>query len=464
MHEFEDRIRAARPAPPSSDLADQEALRRYRTALGSRSEKPRTRGRAVKRSVFVLAAVLACASAAAVVSRTEILSSGDQAAVGQATALSTSGEVAVWGEVRGSQHVVVSELRDASGTWSTERVLTEQGSSPAVAGTGAGSAVAAWVGQTGVESSSLDGLNWSAPSSIPGSGGGKIIKLRLAFGASGTVEASWEQIGVPQRALTATYWDGRWTKASRLPQPDGTSNFAPVVAEGPDGVTVAVWQALDGRDATVNASFRTAEGWGPATALTTARSAGDADVGFDLEGRAYAVWSEIASEGEPGAVMLSVWGGQTGWETPSRVSTAGLSGYTPKVVGLASGALVAWAEEAPGSPTLVRAAFVGAGGRPEAATTLSDASGIGPSIALASSSDGRGAVVWTRRLSSERSAVEASLVGEDQTFGEVTVIPSDGFALLPSATLTSDADLLVLWTETRPDRSVVRSAVVSQKG
>ena len=401
------------------------------------------------------------AGAAAVVSSAGVLSGGTtRAGAGDVGALSASGEVAVWSERRAGGPVVVAAHRTPSGQWSTGGVLG-RGSSPAVAGLGGGSAVAVWASAAGVQSSRFDGASWSAPATVSGSGAGKTIKLRLAYGASGALVAAWEVVGVPQRALVATYAAGRWSAASELPRPPGASNFAPAVAQSGDGTTVAVWQSLSPRGSAVLASVRTSAGWSAPRRLAIARSAGDADVSFDQQGRAFAVWHQ--SDGRSGsATIASRWEAGAGWSAPRRVSRPGGLDLTPKVGGLASGALVAWvhAGHAWTDPNYVEVATVDAEGRPSSPTRVSGGSIPGITLALAVSSGNGAAVVWTRRPSKNASVIEAALVRRDGTVGTPLPIPSRGFALHPSAGFTAAGELLVLWTKASPAPSSVMTAAL----
>lgn len=466
MSDLESRLRAAQPIPPVSPLADERAREAFRARLAGPASTPRSLVFWRRRLVLVAVGILVfVGGAAAVVSSTGVLSGGTtRAGAGDVGALSASGEVAVWSERRADGPVVVAAHRTPSGQWYAGQVLG-RGSSPAVAGVGGDSVVAVWASAAGVQSSHFDGASWSAPVLISGSAAGKTIKLRLAYGASGALVAAWEVVGVPQRALVATYAAGRWSPATEVPRPPGASSFAPVVAQSGDGTTVAVWQSLSPRGSAVLASVRTSAGWSAPRRLAVARSAGDADVSFDQHGRAFAVWHQ--SDGmNDSATMVSRWEVDGGWSAPRRVSPPGGLGLMPKVAGQASGALIAWVQagNAWTDPNYVEVATVDAEGRPSSPTRASGGSTPGITLALAVSSGNGAAVVWTRRPSENESVIEAASVRGDGTVGTPRPIPSRGFALYPSASFTDAGELLVLWTKTSPAPSSVMTAALRLTG
>ena len=466
MSDLESRLRAARPVPPLSPQADERAREVFRARLAGPASTHRFPVFWRRRLVLVAVGILVfVAGAAAVVSSAGVLSGGTtRAGAGDVGALSASGEVAVWSERRAEGSVVVAAHRTPSGQWSAGQVLGG-GSSPAVAGLGGGSVVAVWASAAGVQSSRFDGASWSAPAMISGSAAGKTIKLRLAYGASGALVAAWEAVGVPQRALVATYAAGRWSPASELPRPPGASNFAPLVAQSGDGTTVAVWQSLSPRGSAVLTSVRTAAGWATPHTLSTAQSAGEAAASFDQRGRAFAVWQQ--RDGRNGsATMVSRWMLDRGWSAPRRVSRPGGLGLTPKVAGLGSGALVAWvsAGHAWTDPNYVEVATVDSEGRPSTPTRASGGSIPGITLAVTASPDDRAAVVWTRRPSKGDSVVEAAFIDGDGTVGTPLPIPSRGFALYPSASFTAAEELLVLWTKASPAPSSVMTAALRLSG
>lgn len=151
---------------------------------------------------------------------------------------------------------------------------------------------------------------------------------------------------------------------------------------------------------------------------------------------------------------------------PRRLSTPGAWGLTPKVAGLASGALVAWvrAGHAWTDPNYVEVATVDAGGRPSAPTRASGVSTLGITLAVAVSPENEAAVVWTRRPSKDQSVIEAAFIGSDGTLGAPLPVHSEGFALYPSASFTADGDLLVLWTKTSPAPSSVMTTALRPSG
>ena len=229
-------------------------------------------------------------------------------------ALDSHGDaVAVWVQTVGTSPSVIwaASRPGVSGVWQSPVPISASASAsggPQVTIDPAANATAIWSDASGIRTADQPlGGAWSAPVTVPGSGGG--FDPSLAVDARGDLTAVFDQsvgngVGPSAKAdaVAATRpLGGAWQTPVVISTQNPDSGHAPNPRVGvdPDGDAVAVWTAFDGTNNTAEAATRPAAGTWPAPAAAVTLSGASMDpqgpsLAVDPQGNAAVVWEQIA--------------------------------------------------------------------------------------------------------------------------------------------------------------------------
>lgn len=249
-----------------------------------------------------------------------------------------------------------------------------------------------------------------------------------------------------------------WTPAADVSEP-ARFTYAPDVAVGPEGITVAVWPRGDERLHLWISWRRPGRAWSTPRRVPGTRGAMEAEADFDRDGELVLAWTSGRRVMVVRRPLREAWGAPT---TVHRTA-AGARGTRPGDLDLAvngrGGAALSWQTidddlDATYARSRVQAAVGGPGGRWSRATTLSSGRRDSYGAEVAVSRTGRVAVVWDETRGSRGRIMTASRAagegwGESRTLSRWLAHPSDPrLADLPSG------ELAVAWNAGGPTPSI----------
>lgn len=297
------------------------------------------------------ARVLAASGAApGAVGAPGVLSAVGEHATGPSVGAAGEMHVAVWRGVReGVASAIVARIRDEAGAWGPPadlEAVTGLGA-PAVAGNGAGEALAAWRSGAAVRAARFTDGAWQPAATIASEPGGAPA---VALGADGTAVAGWWTQGgkrlVARAALRSP--GGVWSPPVTLSRSQDVDQLGAVTeplsvgAGGGEGVVAWRQPTRPGRSVTYAARL-TSTGALAGRRRLSSRVA-PVSVGVDASGRATAVWSEFTGDRSVLRWATQVAGKR--WGAPRRVAVqpCGLARRPSVRVAPGGGAVALWTQ------------------------------------------------------------------------------------------------------------------------
>jgi hypothetical protein len=276
------------------------------------------------------------------------LSAAGQSASGAQVAVDAQGNaLAVWHRYSGSNWIVQGAVRPAGGAWQAPVDLAVGASAPQVAVDAQGNAVAVWERCNGTDcmvqgAVRAAGGAWQAPVDLS-LAGQSVLDPQVAVDAQGNTVAVWSRSDgtdyIVQGAVRPAA-SGVWQAPVDL-SGAGQSAVAAQVAVDAQGDTVAVWQRANGTDYIVQGAVRAAGGaWQAPVDLSAAGpSTSGPQVAFDAQGNAVAVWTRF--NGANFIVQGAVRAATGAWQAPVDLSAAGRNADFAQVAFDAQGNAVA---------------------------------------------------------------------------------------------------------------------------
>jgi hypothetical protein len=281
----------------------------------------------------------------------------------------------------GSMFVQATSRPEAGGSWQTPVAISQTGPSayePKLAVNSHGQALAVWSMNLGsfygAQVAARTGAgSWQTPTTLSPAGH-YAEQAHVAINDAGEAIASWTvESGSKELAQSATSADAGASWSSPLTQAEGEGYFGPATQQNVDidasGDAIVVWSIGHGsaNAEAVGASVRPGGGsWQtPVTLSGSSSSSTDssrgADVGFNANGEALAVWTHRGSSSS--VAEASLLASPTGaWSAPQAISAAGEYAYGADIAVEERGNAVAlWDMYSGSRPHVQSATFVSAG-------------------------------------------------------------------------------------------------------
>jgi hypothetical protein len=191
-----------------------------------------------------------------------------------------------------------------------------------------GNAIVLWEGiDNGIQTALRPGLGgrWQAPI-VLSQGVGEVTRPVLATNSAGSlIAAAWGRGGAVNSSEASA--QGFTWKAPTMLSPESQGAGRPQLAVDPQGDEVAVWEAVEAHERTIQASYRpaTSRVWNSPMPLSLAwppyRGGGEPSVAMDSRGDAVATWERLA-EGSWTIEAAVRPAGEGAWQAPTPISGA----------------------------------------------------------------------------------------------------------------------------------------------
>jgi hypothetical protein len=191
-----------------------------------------------------------------------------------------------------------------------------------------GNAIVLWEGiDNGIQTALRPGLGgrWQAPI-VLSQGVGEVTRPVLATNSAGSlIAAAWGRGGAVNSSEGSA--QGFTWKAPKMLSPESQDAGRPQLAVDPQGDEVAVWEAVEAHQRTIQGSYRpaTSRTWNSPTALSLAwppyRGGGEPSVAMDSRGDAVAAWERLADRSWTIEAAVRP-AGEGGWQAPTPISGA----------------------------------------------------------------------------------------------------------------------------------------------
>lgn len=283
----------------------------------------------------------------------------------------------------------------------------------------------------------------------------------VAVDGAGRALAAWLQAtstSTARQLMVSTSASGRWGTPVRLDVDGGDVSAARLAVDASSGRGVVVWRQLGTSHDLWAATYDPATGWGSPTRLEPlAGAVGAARVGMDAQGRAFAVWEQLAPNGRISIYAARLVPG-AGWSAPALLKvndTLGATEAEPELAVAANGdALVVWRRSDGVSARLWASRFVAASGWSLAVEVVPDG-GTSSSIgghALVADAGGQGLLVWGQRdlnqgtwLSSVKFKRFARGAWQSTAADVAPPVASQGYLSHPVAAMNATGTAVVAW-------------------
>jgi PKD domain/PASTA domain len=249
----------------------------------------------------------------------------------------TGDALAVWARSNGTDVILQSALRRASGEWAAPEDVSAPGldvDQPDVALNAAGNGVAVWQSSNGVTTGIRAATrtaagSWSAPQAL--SSGGNAERPHVGIDSAGNAVAVWSLNASHFRAQATVHPSGGgWAPAQSLSSA-GADAFQPQVAVNPSGSAVAAWLSFDGLTYVVQSAGRPRGGaWSAVQNLSPpSPDLGAPQIALDPSGGAVAVWRGLNSARE--RIQAARRPARGAWSAPRLLSASGGDADLPDV-------------------------------------------------------------------------------------------------------------------------------------
>jgi hypothetical protein len=398
------------------------------------------------RLVLVLGLLMACAvpsvadAAASWLLPAALPDSGESVFGPELAVAPDGGVLAVWTDAR---QRMTAALRPAGGSFATQQ-LSESGSLPSVALDASGHAVAVWI-----EGSQVQAASWSAGSSdavrtplTPVSGANFGSFPKVAFDANGNALAVWSIYDGVDDVVQAAFRPagGSFGSAQTISAAGQNAWDAQVAFDG-QGNALAIWTRSDGANARIEAAFRPVGGsFGAADVISeSGQGATEPQLAFDGAGNAIAVW--LRSDGTKWRVQAATRPAGGSFGPAETLSEAGESASTPQLAVDPQGdALVAW--ELHSSVQVASRPAGGSFGAPERISSI-DHNAIGPRIAI--DRQGNALAVWWDQ-DATRTVTAVAMRPAGGSFGAPQAISDSGVEQLsPRVAFDDEGNAAATW-------------------
>lgn len=307
--------------------------------------------------------------------------------------------VAVWQQSDGTRTSIWANRFDATHkTWGVQELIetdnTGHAVRPAVALDNAGTALAAWTQSDGNNdllwvNRYQPGMGWGRAEPIKTFNTLSAYAPQLAFDTGGNALLVWHQSDGTRLAIwSSRYTPGSgWAPAVRVESNDAFNAVDPQIAFDAGGNAMVVWQQDDSTLANIWANrYSATTGWGTPTLVETnhAGSAHAPQVGLDVLGNAYAVWSQ--SDGARTNIWANRYDAGTGtWRAPELLESnnEGPADGAPVAVEPGGTALAVWRQRTAGRDNIWANRYsLGSGwGVPELIETTDTGNASNPRVA-----------------------------------------------------------------------------------
>lgn len=364
--------------------------------------------------------------------------------------------------------VTASFTANVQPQWLAAQTVSHPGAdAPTVAVDALGGAVAAWLQGTAgsatrqLNASVFAGGRWAAPVRVD-AGSGDVSGARLAIDAtSGRGVIVWRQLGAGLDLWAATYSPGgAWSAPIALEQLPGAVGL-PRVGIDNQGRALAVWEQIapNGRISIYAARYTPADGWAPPTLLKVNDALGateaDPELAVATNGSALAVWKR--ADGVSGRLWASQYTPSAGWGPAVEVVPDGGTGSTigghALAVDATGNGLLVWGQwDLSQGAGMSRVKFK----RFSAGTWLTAVSDVAPPVAsrayvsqpvVAMNTKGAAVVAWARE---DGSVMAASASQNVAAFGTAVAVRAPRTLALnatPVLSLDATGRAFLAWTD-----------------
>jgi len=368
--------------------------------------------------------------------------------------------------------LLVAQTAAAMPTWLSPAKLSAPGENaerPQVAVDANGDAVSVWErfngGSTVIEASSRPAGSggWQAPVVLSSTDDQSSFP-HVALDSEGDAVAVWEAFDGTEysiQAATRPGLTGAWQGPVTLKLLGAKEESSPELAVDGKGDAVAIWQREEDN---VEASSRPAGGpWQAPVALSeNAAAQHSGQVAIDAAGNATAVWENVG--GAETVIDASSRPANGSWAPPVQLSEAGASANEPRVAVDPAGDSVAVWERSGETEELIEAASrpasSGGWGKPVALTMPETGKGEPGNQQVAIDANGEAVVVWGR-FNSARETIEASEGRPSSSTWQAPVVLSGPGRLveeLPQVAVNGRGSALVVWEQWNGTEDVVEGA------
>lgn len=242
--------------------------------------------------------------------------------------------IAVWQSFDGSYETIYA-VRYLAGTgWQTAtNIDTNIGAAnkPKIAMDGSGNAIAVWYQVISVYNSIqssryTSGGGWSVDATIS-SAAYDALDPQIAIDGNGNAHAIWYEFDGTRNNILANYYiaGGSWQTPTLVEYDNAGNAASPQIAIDATNNAMAVWVQSDGSlNNTWANQYIAGSGWSAAQTIETDNTgnAAAADVAFDSNGNAIAVWYQ--SDGARDNIYANIYSAGIGWGTAGLIETDNL--------------------------------------------------------------------------------------------------------------------------------------------
>jgi hypothetical protein len=243
--------------------------------------------------------------------------------------------IAVWQHYDGTRYNIYANRFTPTGGWGGAELIETDNAGhargPQIALDANGNALAVWNQFDGTSYNTLanrftPSSGWGTAELIETDNTGSAHRAQIALDPNGNALAVWEQGDGTRYNIWANRFNpsGGWGTAELIETDNaGDASFAQIAFD-PNGNALAVWRQSDGTQINTNIwanRFTPSSGWGTAQLIETdnAGPAGAAQIALDPDGNALAVWEQFDG------TQLGIWANRftpsSGWGTAALIET-----------------------------------------------------------------------------------------------------------------------------------------------
>jgi len=348
--------------------------------------------------------------------------------------------LAVWEQYDGTRTNIWANRYVAGGGWSSPTIIETDNAgnayTPHIALDAGGSGMAVWEQHDGMQwhpvaNRYVVGTGWGAPVALDSGVGGGTLGTDVAVDATGNAIAVWVGCCGPANVWARRFTvAGGWDSAILIETGDAGDSLDAQIGFDGNGNAVAVWRYWDGSARSVWSNrFHIGSGWGVAAPVETGPGdVGTVQVALDPGGNATAVW------GQWDGVRTNIWANRYAagaWGLPFLLESDGGEAGDPQVsADSGSNAIAVWRQFSGATVNILANRFMPAVGWGTAILVETDNAGhaFWPQVAM----DGAGnAVVVWQHSDGTRYSIWANRYVRDNLPPELAITS-------PTATLTSN--------------------------
>jgi len=375
--------------------------------------------------------------------------------------------VAVWRVSDGTRDNIWANRYTAGSGWGTAMLIESDNSGnafdPQIAMDTSGNALAVWFQYDGARyniwaNRYTAGSGWGPATLIESNNSGNASAPQIAFDASGTALAVWQQHdGTRWNIWANRYTTGSgWGTATLIETDNAGSAVAPQIAFDESGNALAVWYQFDGIRNNIWANRYTAgSDWGTATLIESDNSgnAGAPQIAIDASGNALAVWSQ--SDGTRNNIWANRYTAGSGWGTAALIESDAGNASNPQIAFDASGnALAVWHQSGGTRNNIWANRYTAGSGWGTAMLIESDDAGNASNPQIAFDASGNALAVWYQ-FDGTRNNIWANRYTAGSGWGAATLIESVNTEdkKFPQISIDASGNALAVWSQSDGTRT-----------